>query len=80
MNRLKIKDNLEMDKLYKELPNEQEQIKEPLEVEQQLTKEEINKQIDYWWKQADTVEGYDKYAEAWEHLDHYRDLKQKLYK
>lgn len=64
----------------REIPNEQSQIEEPVVVEQKLTKSEINEKIKFYWKEAETVEGYDKYAEAWKQLNYYRDLKQELYK
>ena len=64
----------------KELPSEQIHIEEPQPSEPELTKEEIDKQIKFWWKEVETIDGWDKYVAAWKELDHYRDLKQKLYK
>jgi len=64
----------------KEEPKEVVHQEEPSNSEEQLTKEEINKQIAFHWKQIDSVEKWDDYIEHWKQYDHFRDLKQKLYK
>jgi len=58
-------------------PTGVEGIKEPQET---ISKEEINEKIKQYWKEVETTEGFDKYAEAWDKLNYYRDLKLKLYK
>lgn len=63
-----------------QLPTEEIKVPEPAQAEEQLTKEEINKQIAFYWKEVETIKGFDAYAEAWKNLDYYRDLKTKLYK
>ena len=62
------------------LPNQQNINNEPNSSEQQLTKEEIEKQIKYYWKEIELATSYIPYKEAFERLDYYRDLKLKLYK
>lgn len=64
----------------KEIPNEQSQIQEPSIPEVQLSKEEIIKEIAFYWKEVETTDGFDKYKESWDKLNYYRDLKLKLYK
>lgn len=62
------------------LPNEQEIIQEPSKSEEQITKEEINKQIAFYWGEVDKGKKFDEYASDWKELNYYRDLKLKLYK
>lgn len=45
-----------------------------------LTKNEVEEKIKFYWKKVETIEGFDKYKEAWDNLNYYRDLKLKLYK
>lgn len=61
-------------------PNGIEEIQEPKESEKQLSKEEINEKIKFYWKEVENIDGFDEYKTAWDKLDYYRDLKLKLYK
>ena len=69
-----------MTETKEETPNEVVHIEEPTNSEEQITREQINEKIKFYWAEVGSIEGWDKYVSAWKSLDYYRDLKQKLYK
>lgn len=63
-----------------QLPTEEVQIPAPEQAEEQISKEEINKNIEENWKLIDSAKNWQEYKQAWDRLDYYKDLKTKLYK
>jgi len=61
-------------------PTEEIHLPVPQESEEQISKEEINKQIKHYWAEIDITRTFTEYKEAFDKLNYYRDLKLKLYK